>query len=141
MKYFSLLRYAQLQKRFYKMTVYTSHNKLCFSVPTIVPASSTHFVFAVIRHSHIAHDASCLIRPRPFPPPLPQKKERKKTICVRITFNFSWVLKDHNAPCLPPKFCITIVFDFSWDEGNTPVDLHRSKPLISVVPLNTREKL
>ena len=23
---------------------------------------------------------------------------------------------DHNAPCLPPKFCITIVFVFSWDD-------------------------
>ena len=23
---------------------------------------------------------------------------------------------DHNAPCLPPKFCITIVFDFSWGD-------------------------
>ena len=26
---------------------------------------------------------------------------------------------DHNASCLPPKFCITTVFDFSWDDYNT----------------------
>ena len=26
---------------------------------------------------------------------------------------------DHNAPCLPPKFCRTIVFYFSWDDCNT----------------------
>ena len=26
---------------------------------------------------------------------------------------------DHNAPCLPPKFCITVVLDFSWDDCNT----------------------
>ena len=24
---------------------------------------------------------------------------------------------DHNAPCLPPKFCITIVFNFFWGGG------------------------
>ena len=23
--------------------------------------------------------------------------------------------RDHNAPCLPLKFCTTIVFDFFWD--------------------------
>ena len=66
------------------MTVYTCHNKLCVSIPTIVPAHphtlfgmSLQLVFAVICHFHIAHDASCLIRPRSSPTP-PQKKRKKE---------------------------------------------------------------
>ena len=34
-----------------------------------------------------------------------------------MTLNFSAFTifcRDHNAPCLPPKFYITIVFNFSW---------------------------
>ena len=83
--------------RVHDITVYTCHNKLCVSIPTLVPDPSTHFVwdeFAVgichlfaiiirhspylprIRHFHITYDASCLIPPA-LPPPQ-KKKERKK---------------------------------------------------------------
>ena len=67
------------------MTVYTCHNKFCVNIPTILPAHphtlfgmSLPLVFAVIRHFHIAHDASCLIPPPPPSPPPPKKKEKKK---------------------------------------------------------------
>ena len=49
-------------------------------------------------------------------------------IIVLVTLDSLWIdylptichfHMDHNAPCLPPKFCITIVFDFSWDKCNT----------------------
>ena len=99
------------------MTVYTCHNKLCVSIPTIVPAHphtlfgmSLQLVFAVICHFHIAHDASCLIRPRSSPPP--KKKEKKKTICIRITFNFTWVLTTFTKTIMhlvySPKFALPL---------------------------------
>ena len=49
------------------------------------------------------------------------------TVCIEtqqeyLNFENSFIHHfhiDHNAPCLPPKFCITIVFYFSWDDYNT----------------------
>ena len=102
------------------MTVYTCHNKLCVSIPTIVPAHphtlfgmSLQLVFAVICHFHIAHDASCLIHPRSCTPPPPKKKEeKKKTICIRITFNFTWVLTTFTKTIMHlvyfPKFALPL---------------------------------
>ena len=92
--------------------LYQTHPHTLFGV-------SLPLVFAVIRQFHIAHDASCLT-----PPPPPQKKRKEKENNLHKNY-FQFHLgihhfhKDHNAPCLPFKFCITIVFDFSWDEGNT----------------------
>ena len=98
--------------------LYQTHPHTLFGV-------SLPLVFSVIRHFHTAHDASCLIRPRPATPlPLQKKKERKKENNSHKNY-FQFHLsthhfhKDHDAPCLPPKFGVTIVFDFSWDEGNT----------------------
>ena len=168
MKYFSLLRYVHLHKKFYKITVtrkiahppyaltcaqISIHLRQWFSVPVLkweymtwqctpviinyVSVSQllyqTHphtlfgmslpLVFAVIRHFHIAHDASCLTPPPPSPPPPPKKRKEKENNLHKNYFQFHLGIhhfhKDHNAPCLPFKFCITIVFDFSWDEGNT----------------------
>ena len=34
---------------------------------------------------------------------------------------------DHNAPCLPPKFCRTIVFNFSLDYCNIQENLELTK--------------
>ena len=81
------------------MTVYTCHNKLCVSIPTIVPDPSTHFVcdefaIGICCYSPLSHCTWCILfNPPPSPPPPPQKKKerKKKTICIRITFNFTWV--------------------------------------------------
>ena len=118
--------------RVHDMTVYTCHNRLCVSIPTIVPDPSTHFVWGefaigIFCHSPLSHCTRCILFNSPppcHPPPLVKKKERKKENNLHKNY-FQFHLgihhfhKDHNAPCLPFKFCITIVFDFSWDEGNT----------------------
>ena len=77
------------------MTVYTCHNKLCVSIPTLVPDPSTHFVWdkfaiGICCYLPLSHCTWCILFNLPSPPP--KKKERKKkTICIRITFNFTWV--------------------------------------------------
>ena len=81
--------------------------------PVIINSVSLQLVFAVICHFHIAHDASCLIRPRSCPPPPPKKKEeKKKTICIRITFNFTWVLTTFTKTIMhlvySPKFALPL---------------------------------
>ena len=80
------------------MTVYTCHNKLCVSIPTIVPDPSTHFVWdefaiGICCYSPLSHCTWCILfnPPPPSPPPPPKKERKKKTICIRITFNFTWV--------------------------------------------------
>ena len=114
------------------MTVYTCHNRLCVSIPTIVPDPSAHFVWGefaigIFCHSPLSHCTRCILFNSPppcHPPPLAKKKERKKENNSHKNY-FQFHLsthhfhKDHDAPCLPPKFGVTIVFDFSWDEGNT----------------------
>ena len=101
------------------MTVYTCHNKLCVSIPTIVPAHphtlfgmSLPLIFSVIRHFHITHDASCLIPPASPPPQKKKREKKKKTICVRITFNFTWVFTAFTKTVRPPNFA-WIALDFS----------------------------
>ena len=93
------------------MTVYTCHYKFCVSIPTIVPDPSTHFVW-----DEFAIGICCYS-------PLSHCTQEKENNLHKNYFQFHLGIhhfhKDHNAPCLPFKFCITIVFDFSWDEGNT----------------------
>ena len=112
------------------MTVYTCHNKLCVSIPTIVPDPSTHFVWdefaiGICCYSPLSHCTWCILfnPPPPQPPSPPKKRKEKENNLHKNYFQFHLGIhhfhKDHNAPCLPFKFCITIVFDFSWDEGNT----------------------
>ena len=102
---------------------YVSVSQLLYQThPHTLFGMSLPLVFAVIRHFHIAHDASCLTPP-PQPPSPPKKRKEKENNLHKNYFQFHLGIhhfhKDHNAPCLPFKFCITIVFDFSWDEGNT----------------------
>ena len=93
---------------------YVSVSQLLYQThPHTLFGMSLQLVFAVICHFHIAHDASCLIRPRSCPPPLPKKKEeKKKTICIRITFNFTWVLTTFTKTIMhlvySPKFALPL---------------------------------
>ena len=83
---------------------------------------SLPLVLAVIRHFHIAHDASFLPPPPPSPPP--KKKERKKkTICIRITFNFTWVFTTFTKTIMhlvyPSNFALPLSSISLGHEGNT----------------------
>ena len=43
---------------------------------------------------------------------------------------------NHNAPCLPPKFCINILFNiqyFSWDDCNIQEKLKTKSKIIGVL--------
>lgn len=58
---------------------YVSVSQLLYQThPHTLFGMSLQLVFAVIRHFHITHDASCLISPAPPPPPPEKKRERKK---------------------------------------------------------------
>ena len=73
---------------------YVSVSQLLYQThPHTLFGMSLQLVFAVIRHFHITHDASCLISPAPPPPPRKKKRKKKrKPFASRITFNFTWVL-------------------------------------------------
>ena len=94
---------------------YVSVSQLLYQThPHTLFGMSLQLVFAVICHFHIAHDASCLIRPRSCPPPPapPKKEEKKKTICIRIAFNFTWVLTTFTKTIMhlvySPKFALPL---------------------------------
>ena len=117
------------------MTVYTCRNKLCVSIPTLVPDPSTHFVWdefaiGIFYHSPLSHCAWCILfnSPPPLPSPTPtppKKKERKKErkqFAQELLYNFTWVLTTFTKTIMhlvyPSHFALPLS-SFSWDEGNT----------------------